>query len=101
MSASRIRSAHRDAGDPRPLGEGGHDALDDFPSEHDAAPAVSTALVHRPSGVTMRVARISPGVAVRLALVLLLGAGSAALISLLAAGGTAASTPASLASVHR
>jgi hypothetical protein len=40
-------------------------------------------------------------VAVRLALVLLLGAGSAALISLLAAGGTAASTPASLASVHR
>jgi hypothetical protein len=43
----------------------------------------------------------SPGVAVGLVLVLLLGAGSAALIGLLATGRAAASRPDSFASVQR
>ena len=102
MSASWIRSVHGGAADLPPPGEEGHDALADFPSERDATAAVPPALLaHRPSGVTMRVARLSPGVAVGLVLVLLLGAGSAALIGLLATGRAAASRADSFASVQR
>ena len=78
------------------------DALADFPSERDESVALRVmSPAHRPTGVTMKVARISPGVALGLVLVLLLGAGSAALISVLAGGRGDVSAPASFASVRR
>jgi hypothetical protein len=101
MSASWIRSVDGGAAGVPPLGEGQHNALADFPSEREAMPAEPSAVVaHRPSGVTMRVAPLSPGIAVGLVMVLLFGAGSAALIGLLATGPGAPPTPGSFAAVQ-
>jgi hypothetical protein len=101
MSASWIRSVDGGAARLPPLGEAEHDALADFPSEREAMPAGPPAAVaHRPSGVTMRVAPLSPGIAVGLVLVLLFGAGSAALIGVLATDRAAVSMRNSFASVQ-
>ena len=99
MSASWIRQTVHDGPTelwPRVTG------LADFPSERDEPMAEAlTPPAHRPPGVTMRVARISPGVALGLALVLLLGSGTAALIGLLATGRADWSTSVLFASVLR